>query len=128
MQHLDPALPHYSSDTWTFIRGAASTIDRDFGFIGRYLWHNLNETHILHHHVSTIPHYHARQATEAIKPILGANYHKDDAGISNIFNTFYKLAKLCQWVESSPDSVGDGKGVLFFHGVANIQKTPAQLQ
>jgi len=56
---------------------------------------------------------------------LRAHYIKDDAGISQIFNTFYKLGKLCQWVESSPESVGDGKGVLFFHGVANLGKAPA---
>ncbi|KAI9870258.1 MAG: Oleate hydroxylase fah12, partial [Pleopsidium flavum] len=74
LQHTDPSLPHYEAHTWTFARGAAATIDREFGFIGRSLLHGIVETHVLHHYVSTIPFYHADEATEAIKPIMGKHY------------------------------------------------------
>jgi omega-6 fatty acid desaturase (delta-12 desaturase) len=116
LQHLDPSMPHYNPDIWTFIRGAASTIDRDFGFVGRYFWHNANETHVLHHHIGTIPHYHAVRAAEAIKPVMGIHYRSNKEGILNIMNTFKRTISACQWVESSAGSAGEGKGVLFFGG------------
>jgi omega-6 fatty acid desaturase (delta-12 desaturase) len=109
-------MPHYNPDIWTFIRGAASTIDRDFGFVGRYFWHNANETHVLHHHIGTIPHYHAVRAAEAIKPVMGIHYRSNKEGILNIMNTFKRTISACQWVESSAGSAGEGKGVLFFGG------------
>merc|ERR1711977_670505 len=55
LQHTDPTLPHYTPESWTYTRGAAATIDREFGFIGRRLFHGIIETHVLHHYVSTIP-------------------------------------------------------------------------
>ena len=71
LQHTDPSLPHYYDTTWSFIRGAACTIDRSFPFIGPHIWHGIIETHVLHHYVSTIPFYHAEKATAAIKPVMG---------------------------------------------------------
>ncbi|KAL2062045.1 hypothetical protein VTL71DRAFT_6311 [Oculimacula yallundae] len=121
LQHLDPSMPHYTTDTWTYIRGAASTIDRDFGFIGKYLWHSANETHVLHHHIGTIPHYHAVRATEALKGVMGVHYHRDTSGIGGVMSTFSKVTRACQWVESSAGSIGKGKGVLFFKGLNKIK-------
>ena len=46
LQHTDPQIPHCSTSSWTFVRGAAATIDRDFGFIGRHLFHGITETHV----------------------------------------------------------------------------------
>jgi len=43
LQHTDPALPHYRAGTWNFQRGAAATMDRDFGFIGQHLLHDIIE-------------------------------------------------------------------------------------
>jgi omega-6 fatty acid desaturase / acyl-lipid omega-6 desaturase (Delta-12 desaturase) len=43
LQHTDPALPHYREGAWNFQRGAAATIDRDFGFIGQHLFHDIIE-------------------------------------------------------------------------------------
>ncbi|KAI9853775.1 MAG: hypothetical protein M1824_000885, partial [Vezdaea acicularis] len=80
LQHTDPSLPHYTPEAWNYVRGAAATIDREFGFIGRQLLHGIIETHVLHHYVSTIPFYHADEATEAIKPIMGKHYRSDTKG------------------------------------------------
>ena len=43
LQHTDPALPHYRVGAWNFQRGAAATMDRDFGFIGRHIFHDILE-------------------------------------------------------------------------------------
>lgn len=49
LQHRHPEVPHYDNDGWNFIKGALTTIDRDFGLIGRLFFHNLIETHVVHH-------------------------------------------------------------------------------
>jgi omega-6 fatty acid desaturase (delta-12 desaturase) len=38
IQHTDPALPHYRKGEWNFQRGAAATMDCEFGFIGQYIF------------------------------------------------------------------------------------------
>jgi omega-6 fatty acid desaturase (delta-12 desaturase) len=43
LQHTDPALPHYRAGAWNFQRGAAATMDRDFGFIGQHIFHDIIE-------------------------------------------------------------------------------------
>ena len=55
LQHTDPSLPHYTGASWNYVRGAAATIDREFGFIGRQLLHGIIETHVLHHYVQHHP-------------------------------------------------------------------------
>ncbi|KAF2174240.1 hypothetical protein M409DRAFT_35333 [Zasmidium cellare ATCC 36951] len=121
LQHTDPTLPHYQSSSWTFIRGAAAMIDRDFGFIGRHLFHGIIETHVLHHYVSTIPFYNADKATEAIKPVLGRHYRSDVAGGPVGFvKSLYRNVRVCQWVEHTEGAVGDGRNVLFFRNRRGI--------
>ncbi|KAK7678620.1 hypothetical protein QCA50_018343 [Cerrena zonata] len=39
LQHTDPSMPHYKDNEWTFARGAAATIDRNFGFLEPELAH-----------------------------------------------------------------------------------------
>jgi omega-6 fatty acid desaturase / acyl-lipid omega-6 desaturase (Delta-12 desaturase) len=70
---------------------------------------------VLHHYISTIPFYHADEATEAIKPIMGSHYRSDTKGgpigfITSLWTVFRK----CQWVEHSEGVEGEEKGVLFF--------------
>lgn len=115
LQHTDPTLPHYDNESWTFARGAAATIDREFGFIGRHLLHGIIETHVLHHFVSVIPFYNADEATEAIKPVMGKHYRSDtEGGPIGFIKAMWKSARWCQWVEPSKDAEGEGKGVMFF--------------
>jgi omega-6 fatty acid desaturase / acyl-lipid omega-6 desaturase (Delta-12 desaturase) len=47
LQHTDPALPHYRAGAWNFQRGAAATMDRDFGFIGQHLFHDIIEVRLV---------------------------------------------------------------------------------
>jgi omega-6 fatty acid desaturase (delta-12 desaturase) len=46
IQHTDPALPHYREGAWNFQRGAAATMDRDFGFIGQHLFHDILKVYL----------------------------------------------------------------------------------
>lgn len=128
LQHTDPTLPHYTPEEWSFVRGAAATIDREFGFIGRSLFHGIIETHVLHHYISTIPFYHADEASEAIKPVMGKHYRSDVTdGAVGFIKALYKSARMCQWVEPSEQAVGNGKGVLFFRNRNGLGTKPTKM-
>jgi len=128
LQHTDPTLPHYTPEAWNYVRGAAATIDREFGFVGRNLLHGIVETHVLHHYVSTIPFYNADEATEGIKKVMGKHYRADvEGGALGFLASLWKNARMCQWVEPSVDAKGEGKGVLFFRNSNGIGMKPLQL-
>jgi omega-6 fatty acid desaturase (delta-12 desaturase) len=125
LQHTDPSLPHYHPEEWNFVRGAAATIDREMGFIGRHLLHGIIETHVLHHYVSTIPFYNADEATEAIKVVMGKHYKSDTKdGPWGFIRALYKSARSCQWVEPSAGAKGSGKNILFFRNRNGIGPKP----
>ena len=45
LHHSDPTIPHYFGNEWTFLRGAASTVDRPLmGWMGRFFLHNVRYT------------------------------------------------------------------------------------
>ncbi|KAI0600320.1 fatty acid desaturase [Biscogniauxia sp. FL1348] len=129
LQHTDPSLPHYTPASWTYVRGAAATIDREFGFIGRQLLHGIIETHVLHHYISTIPFYHADEATEAIKKVMGRHYRSDTKGGSvGFLRAMWRSARMCQWVEPSEGAKGEGKGVLFFRNSNGLGTKPMKME
>lgn len=113
LQHSDPTLPHYDPSEWNFVRGAMATIDRDFGFIGKHIFHDIIETHVLHHFVSRIPFYHGRQGTEALKKVLGSHYRQDT---SSMWAALYNVSRSCQFVE--------GDGVKMYRNMNNIGVPP----
>jgi len=128
LQHTDPTLPHYDAKTWTFARGAAATIDRECGWIGRTLLHGIVETHVLHHYISTIPFYHADEATEAIKPVMGQHYRSDTKdGPVGFLRSIWRSARMCQWVEPSVGAQGEGKGVLFYRNRNGLGVPPVKM-
>merc|ERR1711924_203136 len=49
-----------------YMRGALLSIDRPYGKLLDHLHHKIGSTHVAHHVDSMIPHYHAREATDAI--------------------------------------------------------------
>ena len=100
-------LPYYQNSSWTFLRGAASAVDRDFGFIGRVLFHGAIETHVVHHHSSKIPFYHAAEASQAIKKVMGTHYKSDFK--SSYLLSFWRNYTSCRSVEESGKS-----GAYFF--------------
>lgn len=81
MQHTDLSLPHYDGTEWDWLRGALATVDRDYGILNK-VFHNITDTHVVHHIFSAMPHYHAEEATEALKPLLGKYYLYDKTPIT----------------------------------------------
>lgn len=96
LQHSDPKMPHYEGHQWNFARGAAATMDREFGFVGKHIFHDIIETHVLHHYCSRIPFYNAREASEAIKKVMGRHYQYSD---ENMWVALWKSARWCQFVD-----------------------------
>lgn len=108
LQHTHPALPHYDSLEWNWLRGALATVDRDYGVLNK-VFHNITDTHVAHHLFSTMPHYHAMEATQAIKPILGQYYQFDG---TPFYKAMWREARECLYVE--PDESSPDKGVFWY--------------
>ncbi|KAH9296852.1 hypothetical protein KI387_028534, partial [Taxus chinensis] len=53
-------VPWYRGKEWSYLRGALSTIDRDYGLFNK-IQHDIG-THIIHHLFPQIPHYHLVEA------------------------------------------------------------------
>ncbi|NJK34883.1 MAG: fatty acid desaturase [Oscillatoriales cyanobacterium SM2_2_1] len=93
LHHTEADVPWYRGQEWSFLRGALSTVDRDYGFIND-IHHNIG-THVAHHIFSTIPHYHLKTATAAIKPILGDFYRVSS---EPVWQSFGRSQRQCHWV------------------------------
>ena len=74
LHHTESDIPWYRGEDWNFLKGAISSIDRDYGFIN-HIHHDIG-THVAHHIFLNIPHYNLKKATEAIKPIMGDYFRK----------------------------------------------------
>ncbi len=105
LHHTEADIPWYRGKDWYFLKGALSTIDRDYGIFNN-IHHNIG-THVAHHIFLNMPHYHIKEATEAIKPILGDYYRASEAPI---FKSFWKSSRSCHFV---PDQ---GSGVYYTNG------------
>lgn len=108
LQHTHSALPHYSSSEWNWLRGALATVDRDFRILNK-VFHHITDTHVAHHLFSTMPHYHAVEATKSIKPILGDYYQFDG---TPVYKALWREARECLYVE--PDDGAANKGVFWY--------------
>ncbi|KAG8932187.1 hypothetical protein FRC03_008475 [Tulasnella sp. 419] len=109
LQHTDPALPHYQASSFTFPRGALSTFDRELmggpGIIGKITgWicgtatHGISETHVAHHVVSKIPHYHAWEAKAALEERL-AQAGMNIQGNPGTWSEAYRIWTECKFIE-----------------------------
>lgn len=112
LQHTDPLLPHYRAPEFTFPRGALATLDRSMlgnlgsvmGWLGAVSTHGIAETHILHHVSSRIPHYHAWEASAALKKKLSESGMKVQ-GNPVSWPEIYRVYKECKFVEDEGDVV-----------------------
>ena len=56
LHHSDPTIPHFRKEEWSFLRGAASTVDRPtLGWIGRVFLHNVAHP-LLHAPIPALTH------------------------------------------------------------------------
>lgn len=105
LQHTDVDVPHFSADSHTFVKGALHTIDRPydkldpFGAID-FLHHKIGTTHVAHHFDSSIPHYKAQAATDAIKQNFPEFYLYEPTPIPQ---ALWRVAKGCSAVEQRGD-------------------------
>jgi len=100
LHHTDADIPWYRSSDWFYLKGALSTIDRDYGWVNR-VHHNIG-THVAHHIFSNIPHYYLKEATEAIKPVLG-NYYRSSQ--NSIWKDFWQSYHSCHFVPNQGSKV-----------------------
>ncbi|EGR34116.1 hypothetical protein IMG5_023400 [Ichthyophthirius multifiliis] len=77
LQHNDEDVPHFDNRTWSWLKGAMCTIDRNYPEYINALHHNIGNTHVLHHVFHELPHYHAREANVYFKQIVGSAYIQD---------------------------------------------------
>ena len=100
LHHTEPDIPWYRNETWFFLKGALSTIDRDYGFINN-IHHNIG-THVAHHIFLSMPHYHLKEATEAIKPVLGDYYREAK---DSVWTSFWRSARECIFVANEGQKI-----------------------
>lgn len=100
LHHTHKSLPHYTGDEWNFLRGALATVDRNYS-IFNWIHHNIGDTHVVHHVFSTMPHYHATEATEAVKPLLGDYYIMDS---TPIHKAFWEAFGECNFVRAANET------------------------
>ncbi|KAF9506553.1 hypothetical protein BS47DRAFT_1399398 [Hydnum rufescens UP504] len=97
LHHTDPTLPHFRKDSWTFLRGAVTTIDRPLmGWMGRFFFHNISHDHIAHHFYSSAPFYNGPEITKYVRKALGDEYNYDS---TNTFRALYRSFTNCEFVE-----------------------------
>lgn len=97
LHHTHPEVPHYGSDSSTFLRGALSTIDRPYPTLVNHLHHNIGTTHVAHHVKYSIPHYRAIALTTELKTVLGKYYNYDP---TPIVSALMYTSKTCHYVDS----------------------------
>ncbi|XP_071697285.1 delta(12)-fatty-acid desaturase FAD2-like [Rutidosis leptorrhynchoides] len=109
LHHTHSSLPHYDDSEWNWMKGAFSTIDRDYGVLNK-VFHNITDTHVLHHLFSYIPHYHAMEATKAIRPIIGEYYQSDS---TPFFVALWRESMNCLFIEAD-ESNEKNKGIYWY--------------
>lgn len=109
LHHTHPLVPYYDSTEWDWLRGSLSTIDRNYGILDT-VYYQATNTHVVHHLFTTIPHYHALEATKAIKPILG-EYYRYDGTI--FYKALWNAIKECVYVEQ--DEGDKNKGMYWYN-------------
>jgi omega-6 fatty acid desaturase / acyl-lipid omega-6 desaturase (Delta-12 desaturase) len=82
--------------------GALCTVDRSFGPILDHTFHHISDTHVCHHLFSKMPFYHAQEATECIRKVLGPYYMKDE---TPLIRALYRSYSACQFIEDDGDIV-----------------------
>ena len=91
LHHTDIDIPYYEEGSWNWLKGALCSVDRNYPEWINALHFDIGSTHVVHHLFSYLPHYHAREATEAIKKVLGSEYRYDKRPV---WKALWEAAKL----------------------------------
>jgi acyl-lipid omega-3 desaturase len=87
LHHTDLEVPWYRDSTWSFVKGALSTVDRKYGFI-EPIHHNIG-THVIHHIFSKIPHYNLLEANKYLKKAIEEDMYISKEPILKALYTSY---------------------------------------
>lgn len=98
LHHTDVDVPHLDAAEWTWARAVFLTVDRPYGPILDFLHHSIGSTHVVHHVCAKIPHYHAREATAALRASFPDLYRFDP---TPIHESLWQTAKQCVVVSQS---------------------------
>lgn len=96
LQHTSKEIPHFGESDWTWIKGAMSTVDRPYSWIIDDIHHHIGSTHVCHHLFPLIPHYHAVEATKALKVALGEHYNFDPTPMAR---ALWNTSRDCKYVD-----------------------------
>jgi len=103
LHHSDPTIPHYRKNAWTFLRGAAATVDRPLlGWAGRFFFHNISHDHVAHHFFLSAPFFNGPHITRIIRSVLGEDYNYDS---TPSFYALWRSFTQCIFVEEEGDIV-----------------------
>ncbi|KZT19612.1 hypothetical protein NEOLEDRAFT_1077503 [Neolentinus lepideus HHB14362 ss-1] len=102
LHHTHQDIPHYRAEEWTFQRGAAATVDRDFlGWQGRFFLHDVAHFHVVHHFFPQLPWYNGEEATKYLRAKIGSHYMYSD---KSVFKALWETYNNCQFVEDEGQS------------------------
>jgi omega-6 fatty acid desaturase (delta-12 desaturase) len=122
LHHSDPTIPHYRKGEWSFLRGAAATVDRPLlGWMGRFFFHNISHDHVAHHFFLRAPFYNGPEITKAVKSVLKENYNYDS---TPTFYALYRSFTQCLFIEDEGE-------IIFYkdkHGVAQREVAQSVLE
>jgi omega-3 fatty acid desaturase (delta-15 desaturase) len=100
LNHTHPELDWYRGDAWTPVRGALTTVDRSFGVFER-IHHDVG-SHTAHHLFPRIPHYRLREASAALRPLLGERLRRSE---EPFWRAYPAVLRRCQAVPAEGDVV-----------------------
>jgi glycosyltransferase involved in cell wall biosynthesis len=132
LQHTDVDVPHLGNDDFTYMRGAFHTIDRPYPKLIDWLHHRIGSTHVAHHIDCTIPHYHARAATDAIAAAFPEVY-LHDPGVAAEYRARTWFLRGCDRLLSISQATSDdlvellgipAERVVTVHGAAGARFVP----
>jgi len=99
LHHTHPDVPWYRNEEWNYLRGALSTVDRDYGIEN---WHHNIGTHVVHHMFTKLPHYNLTKATTHIEPVI-REYHRKSS-LSPLASLWQTMCG-CRFVENTGNVV-----------------------
>jgi len=99
LQHTDLNIPHYSSEHWSWAKGALQTVDRPYGPLLNLLHHGIGSTHVCHHVNSAIPHYNAWRGNALLRQRYPELVRFDP---TPIHKALWRIATRCGAVRQNP--------------------------
>lgn len=114
LQHTHTSIPHFGESEWTWVKGAvAGTIDRPHPLFD-YIAHHITSTHVCHHLFPEMPHYHALEATRALKAYLEPKGMYNCDPVDQI-RVMWVVSQTCHYMDSA-------EGIVYYKSFDQVDK------